>query len=119
MTTKRHPKTIMQTTIKKVKFLTPKENPTTHRFIASELRMPSGTEKDIDKFERHINQSSSHTSKSAVVYLAKKESEAGIKCTPLDEIHVKSPDASPLDFCAFVLLKRALGKRQPKPLNGL
>ena len=62
---------------------------------------------------------SSHQSKSTTVYLAKKESETGIKCIPFDEIPVKSSDASPIDFCVVGLLKQALGKQHPKTLNGL
>ncbi|GFV32062.1 hypothetical protein TNCV_1452751 [Trichonephila clavipes] len=31
----------------------------------------------------------------------------------------ESPDVSPMDFCAFGLSKRALGKRYPRTLNGL
>ncbi|GFW96636.1 uncharacterized protein TNCV_2846931 [Trichonephila clavipes] len=69
---------------------------------------------DIDKVEHQMDKASSHTSKSIAAYLAKKESETGIKCIPFDEISVKSHDASPTDFCAFGLLKRALGKRHPR-----
>ncbi|GFT62534.1 hypothetical protein TNCV_3838651 [Trichonephila clavipes] len=47
----------------------------------------------------------------------KKESETLIKCIPLDEIPVESP--SPMHFCAFGLLKRALEKRHSRTLNGL
>ncbi|GFU83097.1 hypothetical protein TNCV_65671 [Trichonephila clavipes] len=68
---------------------------------------------DSDKVELHMDIASSHTSKSNAAYLAKKESEAGIKCIPFDEILKKSPDASPMNYSAFCLLKQALGKRQP------
>ncbi|GFT61539.1 hypothetical protein TNCV_34001 [Trichonephila clavipes] len=44
----------------------------------------------------------------------KKESETGIKYIAFDEIPVKSPNASPVDFSAFGLLERALGKRHPR-----
>ena len=64
-----------------------------------------------------MDKASSHTSKSTATYLAKKELETGIKCIPFNEIPVKSPDAYPMDFCAFGLLKRALGKRLPSTLN--
>ncbi|GFV73033.1 hypothetical protein TNCV_3951741 [Trichonephila clavipes] len=46
-------------------------------------------------------------------YIAKKESETGIRCTKFDEIPAKSPDASPMNCYAFGLLKSALRKRHP------
>ncbi|GFU83653.1 hypothetical protein TNCV_1411911 [Trichonephila clavipes] len=56
-------------------------------------------------------------SKSTAAYLAKNESEAGIKCITFEEIPVKSFDASPTDFCAFCLLKQALEKWHLRTLN--
>ena len=58
-----------------------------------------------------MDKSSSHMSKSTTTYLAKKEPETRIKCISFDEISVKWPEASPMDFCAFDLLKRTLGKQ--------
>ncbi|GFU01904.1 uncharacterized protein TNCV_1523991 [Trichonephila clavipes] len=75
--------------------------------------------KDIEKVELHMDKASGHTTKSIAAYFAKKESETGIKCIPFDETHVKSPYTSAMDFCAFVLLKLALGKRHPRTLNEL
>ncbi|GFV17723.1 hypothetical protein TNCV_4407571 [Trichonephila clavipes] len=57
---------------------------------------------DMGKVELHGDKASSHMSKS---YLAKKDSETGIKCIKFDEIPVKSSEASPTDFYAFNLLK--------------
>ncbi|GFX43608.1 hypothetical protein TNCV_510571 [Trichonephila clavipes] len=86
MTTKLHPKTVQtRATIKKVKSLILKENPQTEISIATKLGMCSGT----------------------------KDSETGIKCILCNEIRVKSPYTSPMDFCAFDLLKRAIGKWHP------
>ncbi|GFU51894.1 hypothetical protein TNCV_3734001 [Trichonephila clavipes] len=51
------------------------------------------------------------------VTLAKKGSEIGIKCTPSEEIRVKSPYSSPTDFCAFDLFKRAVGKQHTSKLK--
>ncbi|GFX21611.1 hypothetical protein TNCV_1400251 [Trichonephila clavipes] len=63
---------------------------------------------------------SSHPSKSpTAVDLSKKLSQTGIKCIPLDEILVKLPDNSSMNFSAFGLLKRVSGKRHPRTLNGL
>lgn len=52
-----------------------------------------------------MGKASSHTSKLTAAYLAKKESGIGIKHIPLNEILVKSPDASPTEFYPFSLLK--------------
>ncbi|GFX22389.1 uncharacterized protein TNCV_1815901 [Trichonephila clavipes] len=76
--------------------------------------------KDIYKVELRMNKASSHTPKSTATYLSKKKkSEAGMKCIPFNEIRVKLLYASAMDFSAFGLLKRALGKRYPITLSGL
>ncbi|GFW44624.1 hypothetical protein TNCV_4481691 [Trichonephila clavipes] len=75
--------------------------------------------KDTDKVELRMCKASCHTSKSTVIYLANNESEIGIKCIPFDEIPVKSPGASPMDLCAFGLLKRALRIPHQKTLKRL
>ncbi|PRD18428.1 UNVERIFIED_CONTAM: hypothetical protein NCL1_60596 [Trichonephila clavipes] len=75
--------------------------------------------KDIDKVELHMDKSSSHLCKLAATYLTNEESETGIKCILFDEIRIKSPYVSAIDFCAFGLLKRILGKRHQRTLNGL
>ncbi|GBM34175.1 hypothetical protein AVEN_175260-1 [Araneus ventricosus] len=43
----------------------------------------------------------------------------GIKTVPFIDIHAKSPDAPPIDFFAFGLLKSALFKRRLTTLCGL
>src|SRR5277367_689971 len=63
--------------------------------------------------------SSSHTSRSTRAFLDQMEQDTGIHYVPFTDIPVKSPDASTMDFCAFGLLKRALGSRTPRTLNGL
>ncbi|GBM00742.1 hypothetical protein AVEN_150909-1 [Araneus ventricosus] len=57
-------------------------------------------------------QSNSHTSQSTVNFLEKIEQEMGIKTVPFTDIPAKSPDLTPMDFCAFGLLKCALSKRR-------
>ena len=37
----------------------------------------------------------------------------GIHAIPFTDIPVKSPDAAPMDFCAFDLLKSAVAKHRP------
>ncbi|GFX28546.1 transposase [Trichonephila clavipes] len=65
-----------------------------------EEEIPDVYGKDIDKVEIHKDKVSSNTFNSNATYLAKRESEIGIKCIPSDEILVKSPVASPMNFCA-------------------
>ncbi|GFX29061.1 uncharacterized protein TNCV_3031031 [Trichonephila clavipes] len=85
-----------------------------------EEEIPALYGNDIDKFELHMDKASSHTSKSTAACLAKKKNRNRNKIYILVyEIRVKSPYAFAMDFCAFGLLKRALSKRHPKPLNGL
>ena len=47
------------------------------------------------------------------------EQNTGIKAIPFTDIPTKSPDVSPMDFCASGLLKSALSKRRPTTLTGL
>ena len=67
-----------------------------------------------------MGKASCYTSKSTAVYFEKKESETGIKCVSLDEIPVKSPDAQPMDFCAFglkTILKKTASKDTDQSLK--
>ncbi|GFY23754.1 hypothetical protein TNCV_1630361 [Trichonephila clavipes] len=58
-----------------------------------EEEIPTSYGKDLGEVELHMDKASSHTSKSTAAYL--------------------------VDFCAFGLLKRALGKQHPRTLNEL
>lgn len=71
------------------------------------------------KVRIHQDKASSHTARSTVNYLQQMETETGISAIPYSDIPVKSPDASPMDFCGFGLLKRGLGDRRPRTLDGL
>ncbi|GFX76269.1 uncharacterized protein TNCV_4036701 [Trichonephila clavipes] len=75
--------------------------------------------KEIDKVDINMDKAFNCMSKSTAADLAKKEPETGITCIPTEEIPVISTGASPMDFCAFSLLKRASGKRPPRTLNRL
>ncbi|GFX74248.1 hypothetical protein TNCV_838021, partial [Trichonephila clavipes] len=66
-----------------------------------EEEIPALYGKDIDTFELYVDKASSHTSKSTFAYLSKKESETRIKCSPLDDIPVKSPDTSLKEFAVY------------------
>ncbi len=58
------------------------------------------------------------SSKSTSAYIGKWISKTEKRCIPFNEIPVKSPDASPMDSCAFGLLKWDFGKLHPRTLNG-
>src|ERR1700678_118632 len=73
----------------------------------------------VHKVWLHQDKASSHTAKSTQAYLARMATETGINAIPYSEIPVISPDASPMDFCGFGLLNRALGNRRPRTLDGL
>ena len=75
--------------------------------------------RDKNKVWVHQDKASSHTSRSTLAFLQRMEQETGIHAIPLSNIPVKYPDASPMDFCAFELLKRALGSRHPRTIDGL
>ena len=52
----------------------------------------------------HRDKARSHTSQSRIPFLEKIVQDTGIKTIPFTDFPVKSPDASPKDFCAFGLL---------------
>ncbi|GFV37174.1 hypothetical protein TNCV_1720961 [Trichonephila clavipes] len=66
-----------------------------------------------------MDKNCSLTSEPIIAYLTKDESETGIKCIPFEEIRVKSSYVSPMAFCAFGLLKRALEKLYSRTPIGL
>ncbi|GBO14483.1 hypothetical protein AVEN_94971-1 [Araneus ventricosus] len=47
------------------------------------------------------------------------KTDTGIAFIPFQHIPSKSPDISPMDYCAFGLFKRALSKRKPTTIDGL
>ena len=47
------------------------------------------------------------------------KTDAGIECMLFQYIPAKSPDVSPVDYCTFGLLERALSKREPTTIDGL
>ena len=67
----------------------------------------------------HQDKASSHTSTSTLRYLEDMEQKTRIHAVPYSDIPVKSPDAAPMDFCAFVRLKRALVSRRPRSIESL
>lgn len=67
----------------------------------------------------HHDKATSHVSRSTVNFLHTLETETGITSIEPKRIPVKSPDCAPMDFCVFGVLKRKVGNRRPKNLNGL
>lgn len=81
--------------------------------------IPSLYGNETDKVWFHCDKAPSHTSRSTAIFLSNLCDETKINVIPFKSIPVKSPDASPMDFCVFGLLKRALGKRRPSTVDGL
>jgi len=54
----------------------------------------------------HQDNVSSHTAKTTKKYMRVMEGETGIHAILFSSIPVKSPDASPMDYCGFGVLKR-------------
>ncbi|PSN41355.1 hypothetical protein C0J52_10375 [Blattella germanica] len=67
----------------------------------------------------HMDKASSHTAKLSQRFYRQMRDETGIKVIPISLIPVKSPDASPMDFCDFYLVKRGLSSRRPRTIEGL
>ena len=56
----------------------------------------------------HQDKASSNSSQSTVTFQDEMEQKMGIKIISLTDIPAKSPDALPMVFCAFGLVKSAL-----------
>ena len=74
---------------------------------------------ELDKVFVHHDAAPSHTSKRTVEYAAGLKARTGITIIPNEEIPVKSPDTSPLDFYGFGALKQRLQHRHVKTTQGL
>jgi hypothetical protein len=81
--------------------------------------LPALYGRDALRVRVHQDKASSHTAKSTIAFFQRMEVETGIHTIPFHDIPVKSPDASPMDYCGFGLLKRRLGSRRPRTLAGL
>jgi hypothetical protein len=88
-------------------------NPIFHQDI------PSLYGNDVEKVWVHQDKASSHTSTSTANFLEVLHMETKINTIPFAHIPVKSPDASPMDFCAFGILKNRIRHRRPTTLDGL
>ncbi|UYV79179.1 K02A2.6-like [Cordylochernes scorpioides] len=74
---------------------------------------------EMDKVFLHHDKASSHTSNKTQQFLQEMKDTLGLNFIRNSDIPVKSPDASPLDFYGFGMLKRRLFNRRPKTEAGL
>ena len=74
--------------------------------------LPKLYRNEMDKVFFHHDKASSHTSHLTTRYLEKMKRVLGISYIDKEDIPVKTPDASPLDFFGFGYLKQRLGKRK-------
>ncbi|UYV60750.1 PDE2A [Cordylochernes scorpioides] len=81
--------------------------------------IPSIYGKQSNKVWFHHDNATSHTSSSTQAYFEDLRQRTGINTIPKNRTPVKSPDLAPMDFCIFGCLKRALGKRHPRTIEGL
>lgn len=81
--------------------------------------LPKLYRNEMDKVFFHHDKASSHTSHLTTRYLEKMKAELGISYIDKEDIPVKTPDASPLDFFGFGYLKQRLGKRRARTLDGI
>ena len=81
--------------------------------------LPKLHRNDMDKVFFHHDKASSHTSHLTTRYFEKMKTELGISYIDKEDIPVKTPDVSPLDFFGFGYLKRRLGKIKARSLDGI
>ena len=75
--------------------------------------------KDMHKVFFHHDKASSHTANATTKYLDEVKEELGITYITNEDIPVKTPDGSPLDFYGFGFLKQQLLKRRAITLDGV
>ncbi|UYV71857.1 IKK1 [Cordylochernes scorpioides] len=74
---------------------------------------------EMDKVLLHHDKASSHTSNKTQQFLQEMKDTLGLNFIRNSDIPVKSPDASPLDFYGFGMLKQRLFNRRSKTEAGL
>ncbi|GBL81716.1 hypothetical protein AVEN_93492-1 [Araneus ventricosus] len=67
----------------------------------------------FQRVKLHQDKATTPTSKSTTAFLEKMKTDTGTAYIPFQHIPVKSPELSPLDYCAFGLVKRALLNANP------
>lgn len=84
-----------------------------------EEELPKLYPDDLNKVFIHHDKCSSHTAFKTQQYLEDVSQRLGVSVIRNEEIPVKSPDVSPLDFFGFGFLKQRLFPRRVKTLYGL
>jgi [histone H3]-lysine36 N-dimethyltransferase SETMAR len=74
---------------------------------------------ETEKVFIHHDKASSHTSKETARYAEDLRSRLGMTIITNSEIPVKSPDASPMDFYGFGMLKQRLFNRRATTIQGV
>ena len=74
---------------------------------------------DIDKVFFHHDKAPPHRAAPTTAYLEEQKREKGIDYIKPQEIPVRAPDTSPLDFFGFGYLKQELKKRRARTLDGV
>jgi hypothetical protein len=74
---------------------------------------------EVNKVTLHHDKASSHTCNLTTQYLQDMNMNTGIKFIRKEDIPVKSPDISPMDFFGFGFLKQSLFHRKARSLDGL
>lgn len=75
--------------------------------------------KDIKKVFFHHDKATSHTADLTTAFLKEMKSKLGITYLAKEDIPVKCPDGSPLDFFGFGYLKQLISRRRPRNLDGV
>lgn len=73
----------------------------------------------LERIFIHHDAAPSHVSNYTTKFMEKLTESSKVTFISKEDIPVKSPDASPLDFFGFGYLKQKLGVRNPKTLDGL
>lgn len=106
-------------------FVPPKAKINSQYYIDFVLRplvenyLPKLYGRELDKIWIHHDKATSHTSAQTAQYMRDVTEATGIRFIKTEEIPVKSPDASPLDFFGFGYLKGKLKRRRVKTVAGL
>ena len=67
----------------------------------------------------HQGKATIHTLKSTIAFLETIKIDTSIECMAFQYIPTMYPDVSPIEYCAFYLLKRVFFKHKPTTIDGL
>jgi len=83
------------------------------------IYLPALYPQDMNRILFHHDKASSHTANLTTEFLEEQERKHGITFLPKQDIPVKGPDISPLDFFGFGFLKQKQKRCRAKTLKGL